>query len=63
MLVGIFAANGVLPLKFKPAHTLGDLLAQRLDDLEQAANKKGGVQQVLATHFAKIYRISLADGA
>jgi hypothetical protein len=59
MLLGIFAASGVLPLEFKPAHSVGDLLVQHLDDLEQEAGKKGGVQQVLADHFAKVYKISL----
>ena len=52
MLLGIFGAHGVLPLEFKPAYSIGDLLTQHLDVLEQEANKKGGVQQVLADHFA-----------
>lgn len=30
-----------------------------LDGLEQEAEEKGGVQQVLAEHFAKIYKVSL----
>src|SRR5262249_39248079 len=53
MLLGIFAAQGVLPLEFKPAHTVADLLVQHLDALEQDASEKGGMQQVLAAHFAK----------
>src|SRR5262249_45084363 len=31
MLLGIFAARGVLPLEFKPAHSVGDLVVQHLD--------------------------------
>lgn len=59
MLLGIFAAYAMLPLEFKPAYSVGDLLVQHLDDLEREADKKGGVQQVLADHFAKVYKIAL----
>jgi hypothetical protein len=58
MLLGIFASHGVLPLEFKPAYSVGDLLLQHLDALEQEAEEKGGVQQVLADHFAKVYKVS-----
>jgi hypothetical protein len=57
MLLGIFAAKGVLPLEFKPAYSVGDLVVQHLDDLEQEAQTKGGVEQVLADHFAKVFRL------
>jgi hypothetical protein len=59
MLLGIFASHGVLPLEFKPAYSVGDLLLQHLDALEKEAEKKGGVQQVLADHFAKVYKVSM----
>ena len=59
MLVGIFASHGVLSLEFKPAYSVGDLLLQHLDALEQEAAEKGGVQQLLADHFAKAYKVSL----
>jgi hypothetical protein len=55
MLLGIFSSHGVLPLEFKPAYWVGHLLLQRLGALEQEAEEKGGVQQVLADHFAKVY--------
>jgi hypothetical protein len=58
MLLGIFAAKGVLPLAFKPAHSVGDLVVQHLDELEQEADAKGGVQQVLADHFAQVYKVA-----
>jgi hypothetical protein len=48
MLLGIFASHGVLPLEFKPTYSVGDLLLQHLDALEQAAEEKGGVVQLLA---------------
>ncbi len=59
MLLGIFGAHGVLPLEFKPAHSVGDLLLQHLDALEQEAEEKGGVKQVLADHFAKVYKVAM----
>jgi hypothetical protein len=57
MLLGIFASHGVLPLEFKPVYSVGDLLLQHLDILEQEAEEKGGVQQVLADYFAKVYKL------
>jgi hypothetical protein len=48
----------VLPLHLKPAHSVGDLLTQHLDDLEAEAEVKGGVGQVLADHFARVYKVS-----
>jgi hypothetical protein len=59
MLLGIFAAKGVLPLAFKPAVSVGDLLVQHLDDVEREAEAKGGVEAVLAAHFARVYKVSL----
>ena len=54
-----FTTHGVLLLEFKPAYSVGDLLLQHLDALEREAEEKGGVQQVLADHFAKIYKVSM----
>jgi len=59
MLLGVFASHGVLPLEFKLAYSVGDLLLQHLETLEQEAEEKGGVQQMLADHFAKVYKVSL----
>src|SRR4029079_11846252 len=59
MLSGIFASHGVLPLEFKPAYSVGDLLLQHLEALEQEAAEKGGVQQVLADHFAKVFKVTM----
>jgi hypothetical protein len=60
MLLGIFSAKGVLALEFKPAHSVGDLLTQHLDELEQEAERKGGVLQILADHFARVYKVEMA---
>ena len=59
MLLGVFAAHGVLPLELKPAHTVADLLLEHLDELEDEAEAKGGLPQVLAEHFAKVYKVSI----
>lgn len=59
MLLGVFAARGVLPLEFKPAHSVGDLLVQHLDELEREAEAKGGVGEVLANHFARVFKVRL----
>jgi hypothetical protein len=58
-LLGIFASHGALPLEFKPACSVGDLLLQHLDALEQEAEERGGVQQMLADHFARVYKVTL----
>jgi hypothetical protein len=58
MLLGIFSARGVLPLELKPAHSVGDLLVQHLDDLEREAEDKGGLDQVLSDHFSKAYKVA-----
>ena len=60
MLLGIFAARGVLPLHLKPAYNVADLLLQHLDDLEGEAEQKGGVSQVVRDHFAKVYKVTAA---
>jgi hypothetical protein len=59
MLLGIFAARGVLALEQKPAYDIGSLVDQHLDDLEAEAEVKGGVTQVLRDHFAKVYKIAV----
>jgi hypothetical protein len=58
-LLGIFASHGLLPLEFKPAYSVGDLLLQHLDALEQEAEEKGGVQQLRADHFVKVYKVAM----
>jgi hypothetical protein len=45
--------------EYKAAYSVGDLLLQHLEALEWEAEVKGGVQQLLADHFAKVYKVSL----
>jgi len=63
MLLGVCAALGVLPLEFKPAYTVGDLVVQHLDELEREAKEQGGVGEVLAAHFARVYKVGLSPMA
>jgi hypothetical protein len=58
MLLGIFAAHGVLALGDKPVYSIGDLLTQHLDLLEAVADDNGGIGQVLQRHFSKVYKLS-----
>jgi hypothetical protein len=52
------SARAVLLLEFKPAYSIGDRLTQHLDALEQEAEDKGGLHDLLAHHFAKVYRVT-----
>jgi hypothetical protein len=56
-LLGVCAAYGVLPLELKPSASLADLLVQHLDALQAEADEKGGIEHVLADHFAKVYKL------
>jgi len=58
VLLGIFGAKGVLPPGFKPAHSVGDLLVQHLDELERETEERGGVEQLLSAHFEKVYKLA-----
>ena len=40
MLLGMFSAKGVLSLEFKRTYSVGDLLTQQLDKLEQEAERR-----------------------
>jgi len=61
MLLGLFSAKGVLPLEFKPAYSVGDLLTQHLDELEEEAERKGGVLQALSGHITKAYKMGVSS--
>ncbi len=58
MLQGAFAVYGVLPLEMRSVASVADLIVQYLDALEEAADNKGSVQQVLDNHFAIVYKVS-----
>jgi hypothetical protein len=59
LLPGIFSVKSVLSLGVKPARSVGVPLAQHFDELDPEAEEKGGVQQLFADHFAKVYKVSL----
>ncbi len=58
MLLGIFAARGVLPLHREPVADVQDLIWQHLDDLEAEAEAKGGLEQLLTAHFSRAFKIA-----
>jgi len=60
MLLGIFSAKAVLPLEFKSAYSVGNLLTQHLDELEDEAARKGGILQALNDHFARTFKVDVA---
>ncbi len=62
MLLGVAGARGVLPLELKGVSSVADLLLQHLDDLEQEAEDKGGIQAVLRARFAKTYKLAAPHG-
>jgi hypothetical protein len=47
----------VLPLELRPVASVADLLVLHLDALQAEADEKGGIEQVLADHFAKVYKL------
>jgi hypothetical protein len=59
MLLGIVAAHEALLLEFYSAHNVDDLLVQHPDTPEQETDKKGWVQQMLATQFAKVAKVAI----
>jgi hypothetical protein len=59
MLLGVFSAKGALPLEFKPAYSVGDLLTQRLNEFEQEAERKGDALQTVSDHCAKVSKAPL----
>jgi hypothetical protein len=54
-----FVSHDALPLELILASSVGDLLLQHLNALEQESEEKGGVQQMLADHFSKVYKVTL----
>jgi hypothetical protein len=57
-LLGVFDAYGVTAQQVKPVVSVADLLEQHLEALEAEAEEKGGVAQLLHSHFQKLYKIS-----
>jgi hypothetical protein len=56
-LWGVFAACGVLPLELNPAYSVGDQLAQHLDELQREAEEEGGIEQVHAEQLAEMFGV------
>ncbi|HEV8191232.1 MAG TPA: hypothetical protein VGP82_07080 [Ktedonobacterales bacterium] len=59
MALGVFSSAGVVYLRVQreaDVSNLGDLLLYSLDDLEEIAAEKGGVQQLLDEKWRKVYK-------
>jgi hypothetical protein len=48
--------HGVMALKYKSAHSLGDVLTQQLDDMEQEAENKRAFNRYSQTTLPKSVR-------
>ena len=65
-MIGTLEVKGALPTSgalMMLHRQTSRIAAKRLDALEQEAEEKGGVQQMLTEHFAKVYKVSMARAA
>jgi hypothetical protein len=58
MLLGIWSAQGVLPLQIDPIPDMAALFQRHEADLSARASEKGGVPALLAQHYQKLYKVS-----
>ncbi len=58
MLLGIWAAKGVLPLEIAPIESVADLYWRHADELETLAEEEGGVPTLLAKHYQKTFKVA-----
>jgi hypothetical protein len=57
MALGVFTSIGVTKGALPPMTSIGDLLEYLCDDLEEIANKKGGIGQMLYDKWCKVYKM------
>jgi hypothetical protein len=65
MALGVFDAAGVVRLRLHreaDVSSLGDLLVYSLDELEQMAQRKGGIRRLLEERWTKAYKASSPHG-
>jgi hypothetical protein len=58
MLLGIWSAQGVLPLAIEPVLDMAALFHRHEADLSARAREKGGVPALLAQHYEKLFKVS-----
>jgi len=58
MLLGIWSAQGVLPLQIEPVPDMAALFQRHEADLSARASEKGGVPALLAQHYQKLFKVS-----
>jgi hypothetical protein len=58
MLLGIWAAKGVLPLDITPVENVSELYWQHAEELEQLAEEEGGAPALLRKHYQKTFKVA-----
>lgn len=58
MLLGIWAAKGVLPLEIEPVPDVAALFRRHEADLRALAQEKDGVPELLRKHYQKTFKAS-----
>jgi hypothetical protein len=58
MLLGIWAAKGVLPLDITPIENVSELYWQHADELERLAEEVGGASALLQKHYQKTFKVA-----
>ena len=63
MGLGVFASAGVIGEELPPFEQVGDVLEYLCDDLEEVAQKKGGMPQLMHDKRSKIYKVAVPKDA
>jgi hypothetical protein len=58
MLLGIWAAKGILPLDITPIENVSSLYWQHAEDLERLAEEVGGAPALLQKHYQKTFKVA-----
>jgi hypothetical protein len=58
MLLGIWSAQGVLPLEIEPVPDVAALFRRHEAGLAKRAEEKGGVPALLHAHYQKMFKMS-----
>jgi hypothetical protein len=58
MLLGIWAAKGVLPLEIAQIESVADLYWRHADELEGLADEEGGAPSLLQKHYQKTFKVA-----
>jgi hypothetical protein len=62
MALGVFAAEGVVKAELPRVGSVAELLCELVDEIEELADAKGGVGQVLHDKWCKLYKVNPPRG-